>query len=108
MVDDLLAQSAAPTGPIRFSVQYTLRELVEGQQTYGLLENAAKLSDRSILLVGGWQDQSVTIEDSLLPLCRALRRSGGDDVRFVTYHADHSFASVRDELHEEIRRWILR
>ena len=38
----LLSESAAPRGPIRFDVDRTLRELADGQATYGLLENVER------------------------------------------------------------------
>jgi len=108
MVDELLASSAAPAGPIRFDVASTMQELAEGQAVYGLVENAAKLADRSILLFGGWEDENVTIDHSLLPLYRALRAAGAGDVTFKVYHTDHSFGGVREDLHVDLIRWIER
>jgi fermentation-respiration switch protein FrsA (DUF1100 family) len=104
----LLAESAAPRGPIRFDVDRTLRELADGQATYGLLENVERLADRKILLVGGWDDENVTVDRTLLPLYRALRRAGDQDVTFDVYGADHSFANVRADLHEDLLTWIRR
>jgi dienelactone hydrolase len=108
MVDELLASSAAPAGPIRFDVAFTMQELAEGQAVYGLIENAAKLADRSILLFGGWEDENVTVDHSLLPLYRALRAAGAGDVTFKVYHTDHSFGGVRADLHADLIRWIER
>jgi pimeloyl-ACP methyl ester carboxylesterase len=106
-IRETLEASAAPSGSIRFDVQDTLGELAAGQAIYGLQENAGALSDRSILLVGGWEDSSVTVDGTLLPLYRALRRAGADDVSFRVYHADHSFSTVRATLHEEILTWLM-
>lgn len=106
MVDGILASTAAPSGPIRFDVEYGLRELAAGQDVYGLVENAAELSRRDIFIAGGWEDQNVTIEATLLPLYRALRSAGAEAVRFETYHANHSFAGVRDHLHRDLIDWI--
>ncbi len=103
---EVLSSSAAPQGPIRFDVDSTLRELSEGQGTYGLLENADRLADRSILLVGGWEDESVSVDSTLLPLYRALRSSGTQDVTFNVYHADHGFGVVRSDLYADLLAWI--
>jgi fermentation-respiration switch protein FrsA (DUF1100 family) len=108
MVNRLLASSAAPSGPIRFDVDSTLEELRRGQEVYGLLENASRLADRSILLIGGWEDVNVTIDDTLLPLYRALRAAGAEDVTFKTYGAKHSFTTVREQLHRDLIEWIRR
>ena len=106
MVRELLGSSAAPAGPIRFDVEHGLEEMAEGQAIYGLVENARALSDRSILLIGGWEDVNVTVDETLLPLYRALGREGAEDVTFLTYHADHSFSEVRPTLHQNLLAWL--
>lgn len=108
IVDAALAGTAAPEGPIRFDVEATLAELERGEGVYGLVENAPRLADRSLLLFGGWEDGKVTVDDTLLPLYRALRAAGADDVTFVTYHADHGFGNVREALHRDLLEWIRR
>jgi len=108
MVDQILTSSAAPAGPIRFDVAHGLSEMAEGQDVYGLLENAEALADRSVLLVGGWEDVNVTVDDTLLPLYRALASAGSEDVRFDVYHADHSFTAVRADLHSDLLTWLAR
>ncbi len=108
MVDPMLESTASPQGPIKFGVEATMKELMDGQAVYGLIENAGVLADRSILLIGGWEDANVTIDEYLLPLYRALRGEGADDVTFLTYHANHGFGVVRSELHKDLERWINR
>lgn len=107
-IHQVLMESAAPQGPIRFDVDGTLRELADGQATYGLLENVNRLTDRSILLIGGWEDENVTVDRTLLPLYRGLRKAGAHDVTFRVYHADHSFGAVRSKLHADLAAWIRR
>jgi len=108
MLDRMLASTAAPEGPIRFDFQAALKELMEGQAVYGLRENADALADRSILMFGGWEDVNTTVDDYLLPLYRALRAAGAEDVTFQVFHTDHGFGNVRDELHQWILDWVLR
>jgi pimeloyl-ACP methyl ester carboxylesterase len=107
-IDRLLASSAAPDGPIRFDVKESLNELAEGQEIYGLIENADKLADRSILIFGGWEDTNTTIDEYLLPDYRALKAAGAEDVTFKTYHDNHSFRLVRKELYSDLISWIRR
>jgi pimeloyl-ACP methyl ester carboxylesterase len=104
----MLLGTRAPGGPARFDLEPTLRELIEHQDVYGLRENAAKLADRSILLLGGWEDAQVTVDQCLLPFYRALKRSGAADATFLVYHADHGFGNVRAKLASDIRDWLLR
>jgi dipeptidyl aminopeptidase/acylaminoacyl peptidase len=104
----MLLSTRIPNGPARFDVEAGLKELVENQGIYGLRENAANLSDRSILLLGGWEDEQVTIDQFMLPLYRALRSAGAARVTFLVYHTDHDFINVRHQLASDISNWILR
>jgi dienelactone hydrolase len=97
-----------PEGPAHFDYDAGLKVLVDHQDVYGLRENAANLADRSILLLGGWEDEQVTIDQFLLPLYRALRGAGAAKVTFLVYHADHDFSNVRRQLASDIASWLLR
>jgi dienelactone hydrolase len=105
-MNEMLRSTQAPEGPVRFDLEATLTELAEDQEVYGLRENAPRLSDRSILLIGGWSDTGVTVDRVLLPFYRALEEHGAHDVTFLVYHDDHSFARVRDKLAADIAEWI--
>lgn len=102
----MLLSTRAPEGPIRFDFEFTLRELTEGQDTYGLRENAGQLSDRRILMIGGWGDTGITVEQHLLPLYRELTALGAEDVTFLVYHDDHGFGQVREQMGSDIAAWI--
>jgi len=104
----MLEGTRAPEGPVRFDLETTFRELADHQDIYGLQENASRLADRSILLIGGWDDSSVTVEDMLLPLYRKLKGAGASDVTFLTYHDGHNFVAVREELAMDILNWLER
>jgi pimeloyl-ACP methyl ester carboxylesterase len=103
-----LLSTRTPEGPARFDMEAGLKELVDRQDVYGLRENAANLADRSILLIGGWEDEQVTIDQFLLPLYRALRGAGAAKVTFLVYHTDHGFSNVRQRLASDIAGWLLR
>ena len=97
-----------PEGPAHFDYDAGLKVLVDHQDVYGLRENAANLADRSILLLGGWEDEQVTVDQFLLPLYRALRGAGAAKVTFLVYHTDHEFSDVRQRLASDIADWLLR
>lgn len=101
-----LGATAAPEGPIRFSVEEILEELDAGQATYGLLERAPALADRSILLVGGCHDTSVTVDETVRPLFQALQHAGADDVTLRVLDTDHAFSGVRPALHATLLAWV--
>lgn len=108
-VRGMLLSNRAPQGPIRFDdLDAVLREITEGQHVFGLRENAPQLADRSILLLGAWDDVSTTIEGHLMPLYRALRANGAEDLTFLVYHDDHDLLQVRDTIAVDIAEWIRR
>ena len=108
VVRSWMLSTHAPEGPAHFDYDAGLRVFVDQQDVYGLRENAANLADRSILLLGGWEDEQVTIDQFLLPLYRALRGAGAAKVTFLVYHTDHEFSNVRQRLASDIADWLLR
>ena len=102
----MLLSTLRPEGPAQFDMEEGLKEFIDHQDIYGLRENAANLADRSILLIGGWEDEEVTIDQFLLPLYRALRGAGAAKVTFLVYHADHNFSNVRQKLASDIAGWL--
>jgi dipeptidyl aminopeptidase/acylaminoacyl peptidase len=108
MINDMFDRLKAPEGPVRFEGHKALQELIDNANLYDLRLSAYKLADREILLIGGWDDVNVNIENHLLPLYRALKKDNAQNVEFIVYHTDHSFANVRDKLAEDIIKWIIK
>jgi hypothetical protein len=107
-IDEMLRPTMAPGGPVRFDPKADgIAELSEHIDIYGLRQNAARLADRDILLIGGWEDRQVTVEQYLLPFYRALKREGAPTVTLLVYHDDHGFGRVRQRLASDIRDWVL-
>lgn len=103
-----LASTQAPDGPAHGDMEYGLQEMINHPEIFGLRENAGKLTDRSILMFGGWEDQVATIENYQLPFYRALKAAGAQDVTFIVYHTTHNFPNVRERLATDIVDWIQR
>jgi pimeloyl-ACP methyl ester carboxylesterase len=97
------------TFPVRVAdFDAALGDLRDSGNVYVLLQTAPKVADRSILLIGGWEDNNVTIDQTVLPYYRALKKAGARDVTFLVYHTDHTFASVNQRLASDIRDWLNR
>ena len=108
VVDEMLRAIQAPNGLVYFDIEASLRELLHNQDLIGLRENAARLADRRLLLLGGLDDPNVTMEHHLLPFYRALNQVRAVDVTFRVYQDDHSFSRSREQLAQEVRDWFLR
>ncbi|MGD8586049.1 MAG: alpha/beta fold hydrolase [Chloroflexota bacterium] len=84
----------------------TVKELLDDPRPYDLRLNAPALADRDILLIGGWDDHEVTIEDRILPFYRALKEAGAQTVQIAAVQDDHSFEKCGQEVVELIVRWL--
>ena len=112
-IDDMFEELTYPSGPVRFAIGGTAKEIVgmkiiELNPTYDLRKSAPLLVDKNILLIGGWEDVNVSIDHILLPLYRTLKKEKIENVEFIVYHTTHYFSNVRDKLAEDIIEWIER
>jgi len=73
---------------------------------YNLQDTAPGVADRSILLIGAWEDTNVTVDHTVLPYYRALKKAKANDVTFLVYHTDHWYGSVSRHLASDIRQWL--
>lgn len=105
-VDSMFEQLKRPNGPINFEGKDALRRLADDPSRFDLRLAAPQLASRDILVVGGWDDSNVDVENHLLPLYRALKRANVVKIKFIAFQTDHSFRNVRDELTTELVHWI--
>lgn len=106
MADTMFDRMKAPRGPVNFEGKGVLKRLADNPTPYDLRIAAPRLATRDILLIGGWDDAQVTIDNYLLPFYRALKQAGAKKIRFVAFQTDHYFLNVRDELASELIQWI--
>jgi len=81
-------------------------EVFADMDKYDLVKHVKALSDKDILIIGGWRDQENTIEHHILPLYRALQRHGAKQVQIEIFDTDHSFANVKSQLADRIVSWL--
>jgi pimeloyl-ACP methyl ester carboxylesterase len=72
---------------------------------FNLKKNAPLLADRSILLIGGWNDVQTTMEVMILPLYRALQKAGASNIRVETLQDGHYFTKTRQQLANLVIGW---
>ncbi len=109
LVDGISDGLSVPDSPWRLAPGATPREIAERHlavDAYDLRMAAPGLADRHLLLVGGWDDVNVKIENHLLPLYRVLQSEGARHVSIVAFQDGHGFENVRDKLADLIIRWM--
>jgi uncharacterized protein len=95
--------------PVRIAdIDGTFSQIKADGNRYWLHDAAPLLAGRSILLVGGWEDVVVTIDQTVLPFYRALKKGGTTDITFLTYHDGHQFVSVKERLSSDVSAWLKR
>lgn len=102
MVDKGISDS----GFSSLSAEELFADVLANMDKYDLVKHAEALSNKDILIIGGWYDQENTIEHHVLPLIRALQRHKANDVRIEIFDADHSFMNVRSQLADTIVSWL--
>jgi len=73
---------------------------------YDLRASAAVLAGKEILLVGGWNDRQVTIDQFILPFYRALEKAQAKSVKILAFQDGHDFKNSRDELAQALIDWL--
>jgi len=107
MFDELKVQPET----VRFGPKGTPKEIaemgiIETNPTFDLINCALSLAPKNILLIGGWDDQNVSIENIVLPLYRALINAKAKNVKITAVQDNHSFRNSREELAQIIINWL--
>jgi len=80
--------------------------ILENRDQFDLLQHAGALSQRRVLLLGGWDDSSIPVEEHILPLYRAIQQHSPEHLRIKAYECDHSLEGFRDQLVEDVSGWL--
>jgi len=104
MVDKGISDS----GFSSLSAEELFADVFLNMDKYDLVKHAEAVSDKNVLIIGGWRDQENTIEHHILPLVRALQRHKAKQVQIEIFDSDHSFANVRSQLADRIVSWLRR
>jgi dipeptidyl aminopeptidase/acylaminoacyl peptidase len=80
--------------------------LIKTGHKYSLMTKADKLSQKRILLISGWHDMRVKLENHILPLYRELISRGAVETDLTVLETDHSFNGSVENLHQELEMWL--
>ncbi len=106
MVDKDFESLKYPNGPVKFADEMPIQnELIPNLSNYDLLDNAANLVDRDVLLMGGWDDYETLIEDHLIPCYRKLKELGSERVSIQIFQDNHFYEKSRLEIVETVLNW---
>ena len=73
---------------------------------YDLVKYSEELSNKKILLIGGWNDKKTAVENHTIPFYRALQKHNAKNLKIEIYDTDHSFRNVSEQLYQVVLDWI--
>lgn len=107
-IDNIFERLKSPDGPVRFAKGGTPSEvaIIKMDPKYDLIKMAPLLKEKDILIICGWDDQQVKIENNILPFYRALKKENAKNVKMIAFQDNHLFINSRTEVAEKIIDWI--
>lgn len=111
MVDAMFASWTAPPLSVRMAKGALPKEIVAAgldklDPIFDLRASATRLAGKEILLIGGWNDRQVTIDQFVLPFYRALEKAGAKSVTIAAFQDDHYFKKSHEPLARTIIDWL--
>jgi dienelactone hydrolase len=106
-----IASAYIPNGPIKGDSAYLhnyFDSIIPEVDNFDLVKNADKLKDRKILFITGWLDNTIPLEEFIIPVYRQLKTVKAENVQIKTFDTDHSFGNAKEELTESILAWTLK
>jgi len=104
-----IAAAVMPNGPIKGDSAYIhnyFDQIMSNYEYFDLIKNAEKLKNREILFITGWLDNTVPMEEFIIPTYRNLKNMNPESVSIKAIETDHYFTNKRDELANSITEWI--
>jgi pimeloyl-ACP methyl ester carboxylesterase len=104
-----IASLYSPNGPIKGDSVYLhqyFETIIPDVDNYDLVKNADKLKNRNILFLFGWLDNTIPVEEYILPVYRQLKILKAKNVQMRGFDTDHSYGNVMEELTNSISEWI--
>ena len=99
----------SPNGPIKGDSAYLhqyFESIIPDVDNYDLVKNADKLKNRNILFLFGWLDNSIPVEEYILPVYRQLKILKAENAQMKGFDSDHNYGNIVDELTNSIAVWI--
>ncbi len=96
-----------PNGPLKFQDDL-ISNLIENKDSFDYQKLAAQLTDRDILLIGGWDDDLSPIEEHTLPFFRFLVKNDVKSVRIEAVQDGHEFSNSKNEIVQLIMNWLMK
>jgi pimeloyl-ACP methyl ester carboxylesterase len=106
-LESYLRTTVYPEGPIKCDFDSVIEAWLGNIDYFDQVKHAEYLIYKDILFLGGWDDETCVVEETIIPLYRRLKELHAENIKIKVYDTDHSFRNVREELTEAIHNWII-
>jgi len=103
---DFFQSIKKPNGPIDFAFDDPLQELIDNHDYFNILKQTGNLSNTDVLITGGLNDNTVGLENMVLPIYYGLIKNKGQKVTCKIYQCGHSYKGTSEKLLKDIQDWI--
>ncbi|MGB7339085.1 MAG: alpha/beta fold hydrolase [Phototrophicaceae bacterium] len=104
MFTDFIERSLAPLHGA--TADAIITEIEANRDTWDLNQQAEKLRDKNLLIVGAKRDVIASVFDHHMPLVNALKANKAEHLTTKLLAADHSYSGNRVELMRAILAWL--
>lgn len=111
MADAMFDSWTKPPYDVRFAKGAMPKEIMAAgldrlDPIFDLRASAPALAGREILLVCGWNDRQVTVDQYVLPFYRALEKADAKKVIITAFQDDHHFKNCREQVAAAVIDWL--
>lgn len=103
---DFFRSISKPNGPVEFYYSNPIDELTNNQDYFYILKQVKRLANTDILMTGGLDDETVSMEKMVLPLYQGLKKNENQKVKCIVYQTNHSYKGVTSKLLQDIIEWV--
>jgi pimeloyl-ACP methyl ester carboxylesterase len=84
----------------------TVEEILAHSSEFDIRNQGETLSRKPVLLIGGWRDQTASLEKYTLPIARAVEAVDGSNLTPIVLDDDHDYRKTREEVHAAVCNWL--
>lgn len=84
----------------------TVEEILANSDWFDIRNHGEALSQKPVLLIGGWRDRTAPLEKYTLPMSRAIEVVDGNNLSALVFDDGHNFRNTREEVRLAIRSWL--
>ena len=84
----------------------TVEEILANSLELDIRNQGDALSRKPVLLIGGWRDDTASLEKFMIPIARSIEAVDGSKLTPIVVDDDHAFRNTREAVLGAVRSWL--